>query len=189
MLVAIEVDPELIAGCRRGEREAFHLLFELYKDKVYSIALRYSGDPGASSDITQDVFVKLFSHMAGFRGDSSFETWLYRLVVNSCLDHRRKLRHLVPLMGEVIRRARVNEKVTGDLIRSETRRSVRAAIDKLSPDLRITVVLRYTEGLSYDEMAEVLSCSTGTVASRLHRAHKQLARRLSHLDGVEFFDV
>jgi len=189
MLTATEIDPELIAACRRGDRDSFRLLFELYKDKVYSIALRYSGEPAAAMDITQDVFVKLFSRLEGFRGESSFETWLYRLVVNSCLDQRRKLRRLVPLLGEIIRRLRVNERLTGDLIRSQTRRQVRAAIDKLGPELRLTVVLRYTEGLSYEEMAEVLCCSKGTVASRLNRAHRQLARRLAHLDGVELFDV
>jgi RNA polymerase sigma-70 factor (ECF subfamily) len=187
--VAAGPDPDLVSACRRGDPSAFHLLFELYKDKVYSIALRYSGDPAASMDITQDVFVKLYSRLAGFRGDSAFETWLYRLVVNSCLDHRRKFARLVPLLGEVVRRLRANERITGRLIRSQARGEVRAAIARLSPELRIAVVLRYTEGLSYEEMADVLNCSRGTVASRLHRAHKQLARRLSHLDGAELFDV
>ena len=189
MLVATEIDPELLEACRCGSRDGFRALFEMYRDKVYSIALRYSGHPSTAMDITQDVFVKLFSQMAQFRGDSSFETWLYRLVVNSCLDQRRKLRRMVPLLGEAIRRFYADERISSDLIRSQTRQSIQAAIAKLSPELRMAVVLRYTEGLSYEEMADALNCSKGTVASRLSRAHKQLAQRLSHLGGMELFDV
>ena len=182
MLVAAEIDPELLAACQAGSREAFHSLFQIYRDKVYSIAFRYSGNHAAAMDLTQDVFVKLFSRLPRFRGDSSFETWLYRLVVNTCLDQKRKLRRIVPLIGEaILRRFHVNERVTGDLIRSETRRSVQAAVARLSPDLRMAVVLRYTQGLSYEEMADAMNCSPGTVASRLNRAHRQLARRLSHV--------
>jgi RNA polymerase sigma-70 factor, ECF subfamily len=182
MLVAAEIDPELLAACQTGSRDAFRSLFEIYRDQVYSIALRYSGNHAAAMDLTQDVFVKLYSQLPGFRGDSSFETWLYRLVVNTCLDQKRKLRRLVPLIGEaILRRFHVNERVTGDLIRSETRRTVQAAVARLSPDLRVAIILRYTQGLSYEEMAAAMNCSPGTVASRLSRAHKQLARRLSHV--------
>lgn len=182
MLVAAEIDPELLNACRAGSREAFHALFEIYRDRVYSIALRYSGNHAAAMDLTQDVFVKLYAQISSFRGGSSFDTWLYRLVVNACLDQRRKLRRIVPLLGEaILRRFHVNERVTGDLIRSETRRSVQAAVALLSPALRMAVVLRYTQGLSYEEMAEAMNCSPGTVASRLNRAHKQLARRLMHV--------
>jgi len=182
MLVAAEIDPELLAACQAGSRDAFRSLFEIYRDKVYSIALRYSGNHAAAMDLTQDVFVKLYSRLPGFRGESGFETWLYRLVVNTCLDQKRKLRRLVPLIGEaILRRLHINERVTGDLIRSETRRTVQAAIARLSPDLRMAIILRYTQGLSYEEMAAAMNCSPGTVASRLSRAHKQLARRLSHV--------
>ena len=184
-----DLAPDLLSACRSGDRDAFRILFDSYKDKVYSIALRYSGNASTSMDITQEVFVKLFSCLGGFRGESSFDTWLYRLVVNSCLDHRRKFSRLVPLLSEVIRHLHVNESITGRLIRSQTRGEVQAAIARLDPELRMTVVLRYTEGLPYEEIAEVMSCSRGTVASRLHRAHRLLARRLSHLDGAEFFNV
>src|SRR5262245_30877899 len=137
MLVATEIDPELLEACRSGDREAFRILFEMYKDMVYSVALLYSGDAAAGMDITQDVFVRLFSQLASFRGESSFETWLYRLVVNRCLDQRRSLRRIVPLLGNVIRRFYVKERVTGDLIRSEARAEVRSAIARLPEELRI----------------------------------------------------
>ena len=174
-------DRELVAGCRRGDRDAFRVLFESYKDRVFSIALRFSGDPVAAMDIAQDTFVKLFSRIRDFRGESSFDTWMYRMVVNSCMDHRRRSWRLLPLAGEVADSLCESSDCLADLMRSEMGARVHSAVERLSPDLRIVVVLRYTEGLAYEEIAEVLGCAPGTVASRLNRAHKTLERRLSHL--------
>jgi RNA polymerase sigma-70 factor (ECF subfamily) len=178
---SLVMDREVVEACQRGERDAFRALFERYKGKVYSIALRFSGDDSTAMDIAQDTFVKLFSCIREFRGDSSFETWMYRLVVNSCLDHRRRSWRLMPLKEEFAGTLRVAGDSLTDLLRSEMGGRVRSAVDRLSPDLRIVIVLRYTEGLAYEQIAEVLGCSTGTVASRLNRAHKQLERRLSPL--------
>jgi RNA polymerase sigma-70 factor (ECF subfamily) len=174
---------ELVAACQRGEREAFRELFETYKDKVYSIALRYSGDPAVAMDIAQDTFLKLFSSIREFRGDSSFETWVYRLVVNSCLDHKRKHWRLIPMADEFLTTLRSSGDSLAEMLRSEFSAVIRSAVDRLAPDLRIAIILRYTEGLSYAEISEVLGCSAGTVASRLNRAHKALERRLAHLVG------
>src|SRR5689334_12472962 len=99
---------ELVEACRRGDRDAFRALFEGYKNKVYSIALRFSGEPAAAMDIAQDTFLKLFSSIRDFRGDASFDTWIYRLVVNSCLDHKRRTRRLLPLAGEFVGRLRAS---------------------------------------------------------------------------------
>jgi RNA polymerase sigma-70 factor, ECF subfamily len=176
-------DREIVAACQRGDTEAFRTLFELYKDKLFSIAFRFSGDRSAAMDIAQDAFLKLFSRIGEFRGESSFETWVYRVVVNSCLDHRRRSRRLLPLADAFLGRLTEPRDCLADLMRSEMDARVRAAVDHLPPDLRIVVVLRYTEGLSYDDIAEVLACPPGTVASRLNRAHKLLERRLSHLVG------
>jgi RNA polymerase sigma-70 factor (ECF subfamily) len=172
---------ELVEACQRGEREAFRTLFETYKNKVYSIALRFAGDEAAAMDIAQDTFLKLFSSIHQFRGDSAFETWVYRMVVNSCLDRQRKLQRLVPLADEFLATLRASGDALAAMLRAEMAGRIRAAVEKLSPELRIVVVLRYTEGLSYDEIADVLGCSAGTVASRLNRAHKALERRLAHI--------
>jgi RNA polymerase sigma-70 factor (ECF subfamily) len=174
---------ELVAACQRGETEAFRELFETYKDKAYSIALRYSGDPAVAMDIAQDTFLKLFSSIRDFRGDSSFETWVYRLVVNSCLDHKRKYWRLIPMADEFLTTLRSSGDSLAEMLRSEVSALIQSAVDRLAPDLRIAIILRYTEGLSYAEISEVLGCSAGTVASRLNRAHKALERRLSHLVG------
>ena len=87
---------EVIEACQRGDRDAFRALFEAHKDRVYSIALRYSGNPGAAMDIAQDIFLKLWSSIGKFRGEASFDSWLYRMVVNRCLDHQRRGRRLIP---------------------------------------------------------------------------------------------
>jgi RNA polymerase sigma-70 factor (ECF subfamily) len=174
-------DRQLVAACQRGERDAFRALFEAHKDKVYSIALRFSGDPAAAMDIAQDTFLKLFSSIRDFRGDASFETWVYRVVVNHCFDHKRRSWRLIPIADELLAVLQAPADSLGEVLRGEVRDCVHAAVERLSPDLRMVIVLRYTEGLSYDEIAEVLNCSPGTVASRLNRAHKALERRLSHL--------
>jgi RNA polymerase sigma-70 factor (ECF subfamily) len=101
-MVLEQTDQELVEVCRRGEWEAFRAIFERHKDTVCSIALRYSGDGSAAMDIAQDVFLKLFSCIAGFRGDAGFDSWLFRLVVNPCLDQRRQMRRLMPLMDGLI---------------------------------------------------------------------------------------
>ena len=176
-------DRELIEGCRRGERDAFRALFETYRDKIYSIALRFSGDEALAMDIAQDTFLKLFSSMAEFRGESTFGTWVYRLVVNSCLDHKRRSWRLIPMAAEVVAMLRAPGDALHGLLHAEMRGRVQGAVEKLPAEQRMVVVLRYTEGLAYEEIATVLGCSMGTVASRLNRAHKTLERRLWHLKG------
>lgn len=178
----LTVAQDIVEDCQRGDRDAFRALFESHRNKVYSIALRYTGNGAEAMDISQDVFLKLFSRIGEFRGDSNFDTWLYRMVVNCCLDHRRKFRRLVPLFDSL----RQKDRLARDTERSQTSRTVQNAVAKLQPDMRLTVVLRYTEGLSYDEIAEIFGCSPGTVASRLNRAHKELAKRLK---GMENWNV
>ncbi len=183
-MVLEATEKELIEGCQRGEREAFRALFELYKDKVYSIALRYAGDQALAMDIAQEAFLKLFSGIRGFRGDSSFESWLYRLVVNSCLDQKRKTRRLAPLVDEFLDALRSpGASVLDQVLREELGSRVREVVDSLPPEQRMVIVLRYTQGLSYDEIAAIIGCSVGTVASRLNRVHKILERRLARVVG------
>ena len=176
---------ELVGACQRGERDAFRALFEAYKDRVYSIALRFTGDEAQAMDLAQDTFLKLFSCIRDFRCDSAFSTWVYRLVVNSCLDQKRRAWRLIPIADELFAVLRAPDDSLDAILASEMRDRVRAAVEKLTPDLRMVTVLRYTEGLSYDQIAEVLGCSIGTVASRLNRAHKALERRLTHFVKTE----
>ena len=172
----------VIEACRRGERDAFRTLFETYKERVYSIAFHYlDGDEAAAKDVTQQVFLKLMTGIGQFRQESEFSTWLYRLVVNACLDGRRRGRRWV-LLDSVAALAhrwdgRSQEQ---EVLESEKADSVRAAVAGLTPKLRLAILLRYFDELSYEQMAAALGCSAGTVASRLNRGHKLLARQLAH---------
>jgi len=173
---------ELVRACQRGEHDAFRTLFETYKNRVYSVALRFAGDEATAMDIAQDTFVKLFSCINDFRGESSFDTWVYRMVVNSCLDRKRRERRWMPMADEFLATLRAEGDALAEMLRLELSRRVRAAVDRLSPDLKMVIVLRYTEGLAYNQIAEVLGCSAGTIASRLSRAHKALEQRLAHIE-------
>lgn len=179
------IDGRVIAACQRGDRDALRLLFEAHKDRVYSIAI-YSlgGDEAAAADVTQQVFLKLITRIGQFRGDAEFTTWLYRLVVNSCLDERRKQKRFVPLAEFTLTsKTRRQASQAERFARREMSGQVQQAITELKPKLRLPILLKYVEGLSYEEIAAVLGCSKGTVASRLNRAHKALARRLEPLRG------
>ena len=186
MMVAEQlIDGRIIEACQQGDRAAFQLLFETYKDKVFSIAVYSSGgDRALADDITQQIFLKLFTAIRQFRGESEFTTWLYRLVVNACLDERRRRRRLLP-WGETVAMRNPGEKKPQEkqYARLEVAEAVQAAIGELKPKFRLPILLKYIEGLSYEEIASVMGCSKGTVASRLNRGHSQLAKRLSHLNN------
>jgi len=176
------VNRRVIEACQAGDREAFRVLFEGYKDKVYSIAYHFNSDETSARDVTQQVFLKLFGSIKQFRHDAEFTTWLYRLVANTCMDELRKQRRFVPFGDEVEVKEPIGKRGAEErFTRLEIADSVKAAITELKPKLRLAILLKYFEELSYEEMATVLGCSKGTVASRLNRGHKMLARKLAHL--------
>jgi RNA polymerase sigma-70 factor, ECF subfamily len=177
------IDDRVIRDCQRGDREAFRLLFEAYKDRVFSIAVySFRGDQTAAGDVTQQIFLKLMTSISQFRGESQFSTWLHRLVVNTCIDEQRRRKRHSSFEETVMSHASGERKPPERRFeRKELADAVKAAISELKPKFRMAVLLKYVEGLSYDEIADVLGCSKGTVASRLNRSHKELARRLAHL--------
>lgn len=178
-----DVTPAVLEGCRRGDRDAFRLLYETYKDRVYSIALYFfHGDAATAADVTQHVFLKLLDSIGQFRGDAAFSTWLYRFVVNACVDRTRgagaRAKTVDAAVLENVARPASQEAA---LAEKETARAVQNAVARLSPKVRIAILLRYFDDLSYAEMADVLKCSIGTVASRLNRGHAILADALAPL--------
>ena len=176
-----EVTLAVIEACRQGDREAFRVLYEAYSDKVYSMALYFfHGDAAMAADVTQQVFLKLIDNIRQFRGESGFSTWLYRFVINACVDRTRggeaRARNIDPAVLEELAAPASIER---DFERHELARSVQAAVSALAPKIRMAILLRYFDELSYAEMAAVLHCSIGTVASRLSRGHEILARQLA----------
>lgn len=172
---------DLIDQCRQGDRAAMRSLYDLNQRRVYSIALNYfGGDTSKADDITQQVFLKIFTKMS-FRGDSEFTTWLYRMTVNACIDETRKGRRW-SVLGDWFTDSK-SESIDENLRSGEISEQVQRVVGSLKPEYRLPVVLKYVEGMSYQQIGEVLGCSIGTVSSRLNRAHKILADKLAHLKG------
>lgn len=188
-------DADLVAACRHPEADgferAFEELFARYRERVYAIAFRVVGNSVDALDVVQESFALLFRKLHGFRGGSLFSTWLFRIVVNCSIDHRRKRDSArlpepstAPTMGELIDDA----PTPGD--RAETKElgdQVQQAMALLSPKLRAILALRYLEDMSYEELAATLGLSLGTVKSRLARAHLALEsvvrNRFPHLNA------
>lgn len=176
-----EIDAECLDACRRGDPAAQRRVFERYRDRVYSIALHYlKGDEAGAKDVTQEVFVKAFRSIGSFERASRLSTWLYRITVNACIDEMRKRRRLV-YFGDIPHTIHPHVDAHEPV---ELDADVAAAVSRLSPKLRMAILLRYFDDLSYDEIGRALGVTTGTVASRLNRAHATLARELAHLRGA-----
>jgi RNA polymerase sigma-70 factor (ECF subfamily) len=178
-----EARETVVEACRRGDRDAFRLLFEKHKDRVYNVALYFfGGDEATASDVTQAVFLKLFTRIKQFQGESEFTTWLYRLTTNACVDESRRRRRFLQFgEGSEVREPHDTLSHDDALARAEAAREVKRAVAALRPKLRVVMLLKYFEELSYEEIAAVVGCSKGTVASRLNRGHTILARKLGHL--------
>jgi len=182
-----EVGPETIDACRRGDRAAFRTVYNAYKDRVFSIALyTLHGNADLAADVTQQVFIKLMDRIASFRGDSQFSTWLYRLVTNACLDaQRRSKSRSLAVDSNVLETLPDPASLEKAFARTQTAELVKRAVSALPSKLRLAMLLRYFDELSYEEIAVALNCSRGTVASRLNRGHRLLAKSLAHLRGTQ----
>ncbi|MDA0932746.1 MAG: sigma-70 family RNA polymerase sigma factor [Planctomycetota bacterium] len=183
-------DRELIEACQDVQDDRFEAAFEelyrRYRDRVYSIAYRITGSTTDAMDVVQESFRVLFLKISTFRFDARFSTWLFRIVVNCSIDHRRRERQRSGRIGQSLQHLHEGSEPVDDgkdplssAETSELGEQVQVAISRLSPKLRAILVLRYLEGLSYDEIAETLEVQLGTVKSRLARAHLAIEQVLS----------
>jgi len=181
LLEALDVgnDWGLVRSHLAGDPKAFRLLYEKYGDKVFASAYRIVGEHHAAADLTQEIFVKIYRELQSFQFQSKFSTWLFRVTVN----------HAINKANEVRRHTRIRERIglegRGDLGGTREGRPlderVQKALQGLSPKLRAIVGLRYLDGLSYEEISEVLEISLGTVKSRLFLAHETLRPLLKEM--------
>lgn len=176
-----EIDAELVAACRRGDPKAFEALFHATKDYVYGVALHMVRDESLAADVTQEVFLKLLRRIGQFDGRSAFRSWLYRIAVNAALDTVRRRRSPEELEEAAAHLLASRPVVTPEerLAGVDRARAVRAAVARLPAKLRLPLVLRFVAELSYGEIAGALGLRPGTVASRLSRAQRRLARDLA----------
>jgi len=176
-------ETQWIERCRSGDREAFRLLYEAHKDRVYSFALyTLNGDGATAEDVTQEVFVRVFQRIGGFRQEAEFSTWLYRIAANACADELRRRKRSAQWED-----FELSASTCADLENAELSAAVREALRTLPAEQRAAVLLKYFEERSYEEMAAILECSKGTIASRLNRGLRALAGKLAFLkeDGPE----
>lgn len=178
---------ELVDAARREDRGAFKALYERYRDRVYNLAFYSLGEELWAEDVLQIVFLKIYRGLPAFRYEASLSTWIYRIAVNECQNQlqRRGAKH-VPLDAILGSDEEFDSAQLPDTeqLERERRQILRDAVMDLSPKLRGVVVLKYAEGLSYDEIARVLECAPGTVASRLNRALAELETRLHPLRRI-----
>ena len=183
-----ELVRQLLGGDEAERQRALAELFDRHQRRVFNVALRVLGDWDRAQDVVQDVFMNLDRRVASFRGDASFTSWIYRITVNRAIDlRRREARRPAVRVAEVPPDARPASseagpaEPSGRVFEDERAQRVQDALMQLSPKLRAVAVLRYVEGLSYEELAEALDCSMGTIKSRLNRAHRALTRGLGDL--------
>ncbi len=180
-------ETEMISRCQQGDQEALKEIFDKYHKKVYRIAYGVVRHREEALDIVQEVFIKLFRSIKNFKGKSHFYTYLYRMVMNTAIDHARKTgKQFISSLDEEGSFEPSDELEKGPeriLLQKELEERVKGAMEKLPAEQRAALIFRDVEGLSYQEMAEAMGCSIGTVMSRLHYGRKRIQELLK--DYVE----
>lgn len=177
-------DAELVARVQSGDVRAYDELVVKYRERLFAIVYNLTSNREDAADIIQDVFIKAFSSITRFKGNSAFFTWLYRIAINTTLSHLKKnrLRRFFSLeniqeegaSAEVLESLAAKHKTEKGALLSELQEKLNDALQKLSPKHRTVVILFEIEGLSHQEISDIMGCSVGTVRSRLHYAKQQL---------------
>ncbi len=183
-------DQVLVKRVQAGDKQAFDLLVKQYQHKIIGLIGRYVYDPHEAMDVAQEAFIKAYRALPGFRGDSAFYTWLYRIAINTAKNHlvSRSRRppdvdvdvddaHYIDTDSEL----RDLESPESALYRDELERVVKSTLDRLPEDLRVALTLREFEGMSYEDIANVMDCPVGTVRSRIFRAREAIDKEIAPL--------
>jgi len=180
-------EAQLISRCQQGDQEALKEIFNQYHQKLYRIAYGVVRHREEALDIVQEVFIKLFRSIHQFKGKSRFYTYLYRMTMNTAIDHTRKMKKVPPLSMDEEEGFQLSDDADKRpdriLDHKELEAKVKWSMDQLSPDQKAVLIFREVEGLSYQEIAEATGCSIGTVMSRLHYGRKKVQELLK--DYVE----
>ncbi len=184
------LDEQLVERVQRGDKAAFNLLVKKYQHKVVNLVARYVNNPGDVPDVAQEAFIKAYRALPTFRGESAFYTWLYRIAVNTAKNYLTSQGRRPPSSdveadeaesyggGEALQEVSTPENLA---LTDEIKRTVFSAIEALPEDLRTAITLRELEGLSYEEIADIMDCPVGTVRSRIFRAREAIDKKLQPL--------
>jgi RNA polymerase sigma-70 factor (ECF subfamily) len=183
-----EVDQQLVERAQRGDKQAFGLLVAKYQRKLARLLSRFIRDPGEVEDVAQEAFIKAYRALPSFRGDSAFYTWLYRIGINAAKNYLVAMGRRAPTTtehdaedaesfedGDQLRDINTPENM---LMSKQVATVVNTAMNELPEELRTAITLREIEGLSYEDIAEIMNCPIGTVRSRIFRAREAIAEKL-----------
>lgn len=182
----------LIQRCKDGDIESFEELIRSHKQRVYNIALKMLSNTEDAMDVSQEAFIKVYRSIGKFNMESSFSTWLYKVVVNTCLDFIKKNKKLdkVYSIDEFIENREVNLNQQGLKNKYDTpeealdkkikRQTINRAINELPENFRTVIILRDIQGFSYEEIANITNCSLGTVKSRIKRGRESLKKLIEN---------
>ena len=189
-----ELDQQLVERAQRGDKRAFELLVMKYQRRLARLLSRMVRDAAEIEDITQESFIKAYRALPQFRGDSAFYTWLYRIAVNTAKNYLVAKGRRAPTTtefdseeaegfedGELLRDIATPD---AELHTKQVARAVNEAVDMLPEELRTAITLREIEGLSYEEIAQMMNCPIGTVRSRIFRAREAIAEKIRPLLGT-----
>lgn len=190
-MAAEDNDAMLVARVQRGDKQAFNLLAAKHQYRIRALIGRMVADPAEVEDLVQESFIKAYRALPGFRGDSAFYTWLYRIAVNTAKHHLANLAKRPPLQelddddgsGTARAPARLIDANTPEALAQSDQlvATIRRAIDALPGELSQALTLRELEGLSYEDIAEVMRCPIGTVRSRIFRAREAIQEAIAPL--------
>lgn len=184
------LDQELVERVQRGEKAAFDILVRKYEHKLANVIGRYIRDPSEVLDVSQEAFIKAYRALPNFRGDSAFYTWIYRIAINTAKNHLVAAGRRPPRDDIEAHEAEQFESASGlkeyatperQALQKELADTIQDAIDELPEELRVAIVLRELEGLSYEEIASAMDCPIGTVRSRIFRARDAIEKRIRPL--------
>lgn len=189
--MTVRSDEAIVELVRNGDADAFGLLVKKYQDRIYSTIMNYVSNVDEANDLAQETFVKAYAALHRFHGSSAFYTWLYRIAINTAIDHLRKRPGVRVDSLEDDRFREMGFEPAADksadpqhaLSLKEQKQTLRQAISSLSEKLRTAVILHDVEGLSQEEVAAILNCPVGTVKSRVSRARSELRTMLADYLG------
>ena len=175
---------EIISGCIQGNKICQKLLFKKYKNKIYTIIVRYLGPYYDTDDIIQQVFINIFKSLQNFKGLSSFDTWIYRITIKICIDQLRKKyrKHTITTVNNQLfidNYSTLSDASSFSLLNKELMDNIYGALDKLSYDKRVVIVLYEMEGFSIEQISKITNKPEGTIKSRLFHGRKELAKTLN----------
>jgi RNA polymerase sigma-70 factor, ECF subfamily len=189
-----EIDQQLVERAQRGDKQAFELLVSKYQRKLARLLSRFIRDSTEVEDVTQEAFIKAYRALPTFRGDSAFYTWLYRIGINTAKNYLVAMGRRAPTTtdidteeaesyedGDQLRDLNTPE---NEMMSRQVAETVNQTLEELPEELRTAITLREIEGLSYEDIANIMNCPIGTVRSRIFRAREAIAERLRPLLGT-----